>query len=211
MLHDREAGDLLEQEERMFAFLSEIIVAARKALAKAPKLFSFASTYAFGAVAQKRTQDCFTSKLWYYRDRDFDNWLPIDQSNIDAGNVTVLTPMKSWTFAEAAVSILNVSPDTPIATLGKLLIERGHTMTLTQVEAMVEATERGEKTGMVTNGYGNFFFVENADSSVSVAGVDRGDDDRPWHAGVYGLAFSGRWRAVGRLVVCNLDPSKLGL
>lgn len=210
-LHDGAAGDLLEQEERMSAFLSDVITAARKGLAKAPKLFSAASTYALGAVAGTKTKKCFAGKLWYYRDSDFDNWLPADQPNAEASAITVLTPMKDWTFAEAAVSILNVSPDTPVATLGMLLKERGHTMTLAQAEAMVNFTERSAKTGLRTDGYANFFFVENKDGSVSVADVRRRVDGRHWRAGVGELADCYRWRADIRLLVCNLDPSKLGL
>lgn len=213
-LHDGVAGDRLEQEARMSAFISDIIVATRKGLASAPKLFSSASPYALKAVAGKKTKECCVGPIWNpnWRDSDLDSWLPGDQPNSDAGVVTVLTPMKDWTFAEAAVSVLNdVSPDTPVETLARLLKERRHTMTLAQVEAMAEATERGEKTGMVVNGYGNFAFVENEDGSVSVVNVRRRGDDRPWRASVYELAYDNRWHAGGRLMVCNLDPRILGL
>ncbi len=204
---DGKSGDQLETN--LQAFLADIRAAALKHSAKAPKLFSSASTYVLGAVARKKTKKCFTSKLWYYRAGDLDNWLPADQPWAGAVTITVLTPMKDWTFAEAARSILNASPDTPVATLGALLKKHQLTMTLAQAEAMVEATERGENTGLRTDGYGNFFFVENEDGSVSVAYVDR--DDRRWRAFVYELGDGYRWCAVYRLVVCNLDPLKLGL
>ncbi|MDR3547758.1 MAG: hypothetical protein P4M11_05755 [Candidatus Pacebacteria bacterium] len=214
-LYDVGAGDQLEQEEMMSVFLSDVIAAARKGMAKAPRLFSSASTYPQRAVAGKKTKKCFTGNLWGHRDSDFDRWLSADQPDADAGAVTVLTPEKDWTFAEAAVSVLNVSPDTPILVLAKLLIKRGHTMPLTRVEAMAEATERGEKTSMVTNNWGNFAFIDNGDpggeNPVSVAHVVRYDDARPWSAYVYVLADSNRWIAGYRLMVCNLDPSKLGL
>jgi hypothetical protein len=210
-LHDPDAFDLLNQQERMDVFLSEVIAAARKALTKAPKLFSYASTYALGAVNGKKTRKCCTGKLWHYRDGDFDNCLPANQSGADAGTITVLTPTKNWTFAEAAISVLNVSPDTPVDVLGKLLKERGHTMTLAQAESMTEATERGDKTGMVTNGWGNFFFVENKDGGISVVSVRRRDGIRLWCAGVGGLEYSYCWRADLRIMVSNLDTSKLGL
>ncbi len=118
--------------------------------------------------------------------------------------------MKDWTFSQAAFAVLNMPLDTPTGTLISLLKERGHTMTLPQIEEMVEATERGEDTGLVTNGYSNFAFVENEDGSVSVARVARDGDDRPWRA-LSALADSRRWYADNRLMVCNLDPSKLGL
>lgn len=208
---DGESGDQLEAN--LEAFLADIKAAAIRRSAKAPKLFSSASTYALGTVVGKKTKKCCTGKLWYYRDGDFDNWLPGDQPNTDSGTVTVLTPMKDWTFAEAAVSVLNVSPDTPVAILGKLLKERGFTMTLTQLEAIVEATERGNATGLRTDGWGNFAFVEtgNENNPVSVASMLRNDDARPWFAYVNGLSNDYRWGADYRLMVCNLDPSKLGL
>jgi hypothetical protein len=208
---DAEAGN--QGENNLQVFLADIRASWVKHTAKAPKLFSSASTYALGAVSGKKTKKCFTGKFWYYRDNDFDNWLSADQPNAIACTVTVLTPMKDWTFVEAAVSVLNVSPDTPVVTLGKLLIERGHTMPLTKLEAMAEATERGEKTGMVTNGWGNFAFVEtgNENNPVSVGCVLRSGVDRHWSAGVFGLSHVFRWFAGVRLLVCNLDPSKLGL
>ena len=100
---------------------------------------------------------------------------------------------------------------TPTKPLGSLLIERGHTMTLVQVENMVGRTENGEATGMRTDGYANFFFVEtsNEDDPVSVADVLR--DGSRWGANVDRLGRGGRWRVGFRLLVRNLDASRLGL
>ncbi len=204
---DGQSADQLEIN--LQEFLADIRAAVLKHSAKAETLFSSASTYVLAAIDGKPTKQCFTGKLWYYRNDDFDNRLPADQPWAGAGTITVLTPMKDWTFAEAAVSILNVSSGTLSDTLGALLKERHHTMTLAQAEALVEASERGEVTGLRTDGYANFFFVENEDGSVSVAFVDR--DGRQWRARVRGLARGGRWYAGHRLMVCNLDPSKLGL
>jgi hypothetical protein len=80
-------------------------------------------------------------------------------------------------------------------------------MTLTQAEEMVEATERGEKTDMRTNGYSNFFFVEtgNEDNPVSVAVVYR--DDSRWRALVSRLDYGSRWDADFRLLVRNLKDA----
>ena len=82
-------------------------------------------------------------------------------------------------------------------------------MTLAQAEAMVEATEsKSGNTGMRTDGWANWFFVENKDGSVSVAFVVR--DVSGWFASVDRLGLGLRWYADFRLLVRNLDASKLG-
>ena len=122
--------------------------------------------------------------------------------------ISTLAPSKRATFAEWAAAVLGVSTNTLIQTLGELLKERGHIMTEAQVEEMKKATDHGEKTGMRTDGWGNFYFVENEDGSVSVGVVDRGRHD--WGADVYSLDSDYRWFTVSRLLVRNLDASKLG-
>ena len=176
-------------------------------------LFSVVATTNLGAVVGKKTKKCFTGSRWVYHDSDFDNWLPSDQPKTDACAITTLASARNWTFIEAAVAILGIigiDGSTNIATIGKLLIENGHTITLAQAEEMVERTESGEETKMRTDGYGNFFFVETGDSKdpVSVGSVSR--DGRDWDAVVDPLGGGVcRWRADYRLLVRNLDTLKL--
>lgn len=179
--------------------------------AKPTPLFSTVATTELGAVAGKKTKKCFVDISRYtYRDAGFDDWLPANQPNADACVITTLAPSREWTFAEAAAAVLVVPADTPIKTLGELLIKRGHTITLPQDEEMMEKTENGEKIEMRVNGYGNFCFVETGDpkNPVSVGHVYRGE--RAWHAYVHSLGDGNRWRASHRLLVRNLDASKLG-
>ena len=171
-------------------------------------LFSVIATTRFGTVTGKKTKKCFIGSRYVYRDSDFDGWLPKNQPDVDACIITTLAPIKDWTFAEAAAAILDIGVGTDIALMGKLLIEHGHTITLPQVEEMVEKTERNEKTGIRIDGWGNFFFVENEDGTVSVGFVIRGE--RAWRADVFRLGRGPRWGADGRLLVRNLDASKLG-
>ena len=182
----------------------------KRELKKPTRLLSAIATTNLGIVEAKPTEKCFTGSRWVHRDSDFDSWLPASQPNADACSMATLTPSRDWTFAEAAAAVLGIGAGTSIALLGSLLIEHGHTMTLAQAEEMVEATERGEKTGMRTDGYWNFFFVETGDpkNPVSVGNVNRGG--RAWSAGVDRLGDDRRWRADRRLLVRNLDASKLG-
>jgi hypothetical protein len=93
--------------------------------------------------------------------------------------------------------------------LGRSLIANDYTMTLTQAEDMVERTKRMEATGMRADGYGNFFFVETGDPKNPVSVGRVGHLDHDWGAGVGRLVRSGRWGAGNRLLVRNLDASKL--
>ncbi|MHB8660882.1 MAG: hypothetical protein ACYC75_03055 [Minisyncoccota bacterium] len=182
--------------------------------AEETKQYPFCSVIAttqLGAVGGKKTSKCFTNpSRYYYRDDDFDNWLPANQSEADACVISTFEFKKDWMFEEAAAKVLGFSAaGTNSKLLGETLIENGHTITLAQAEEMVEKTERGEQTGMRTEGYANFFFVEtgNEDEPVSVARVGR--DDSRWYADVYRLDIGRRSDAGHRLLVRNLDASKL--
>lgn len=171
------------------------------------KLLSIVATTSLAGIGGKKTKKCFTGSRYYYRDSDLDRWLPANQPKCDACVISTLAPTEDVTFAQWSASILGVATDTPVETLANLLKERGYVMTLAQVEAMVDATERGETTGLRTDNWGNFFFVEDNDGGVSVGYVDR--DDRDWDAHVDRLGSGGRWRAGDRILVRNLDTSKL--
>ncbi len=168
-------------------------------------LLSVVATTNLVNTVGKKTGDCFTSPQYVYRNRDFDNWLSANQPNAPACAISTLALSSDWTFLEAAAGILGIGAGTDVLLLGKLLIKHG--MTLTQVEKMVEATERGENTGMRTDDWNNFFFIENSDGSVSVGCVGR--DDRGWYASVDRLVRDDRWRTGNRLLVRNLDASTL--
>jgi len=178
---------------------------------KQASFFSIIASTALGAVAGKPTKKCFAGSYYAYRDTDFDRWLPADQLQATPCEITTLASAKDATFAQWVSTILGVSASTPTKTLGSLLIERSHAMTLVQADNVVGRTENGEATGMQTNGYANFFFVEtgNEDDPVSVARVRRYDSR--WNAYVDGLGDVIRWSAGGRILVRNLDASKLGL
>ena len=174
---------------------------------KSTSLFSVIASTDLGAVVGKPTKQCFTGSRYAYRDGDFDPLLPADQPMAAACTVTTLVPAREATFAEWVRAILGVTADTPVEMLGPLLKERGHTMTLTQVEDMVEAAERKAKNGMRVDGWGNFFFMENEDGSVSVGYVRRAG--RGWSAYVFSLGRGSVWLVGSRLLVRNLDASKL--
>ena len=208
-LTDEEMNGWMDNPRATKKFLSDLKPPEMAPAKPTPLLFVIATTN-LGAVARKKTEQCFTGSRYAYRDGDFDNWIPANQPNADACVITTLAPSKGWTFAEAAVAVLGIGASTDVVLLGNLLIQHGHTMTLAQAEEMVEKTERDEKTGMRTDGYANFFFVETGDEKnpVSVAHVSR--DDSRWSAYVFRLVRGYRCYAARRLLVRNLsDASKL--
>ncbi len=188
-------------------------VPKKKPEKKAP-FFSILATTNLGAIAGKKTNECFTNRRRYARrDGDLCNGLPWDQSSADASVISTLAAVsKDWTFVEVACALPGVEQTTDIVQLSRSLIACGYTMTLAQAEEMVEATERDEKTGMLTHGGGNFFFIKTTDPKyrVSVGSVVRGA--RTWFAYVDWLVRVTCWSAAdNRLLVRNLDASKLAL
>lgn len=136
----------------------------------------------------KATKDCF--KDFYYRDSYLNKWLPKEQPARE-GEVTVLSLDKEMTFLEMAEHFLGTKDPAEI---------KKYTLTLPMVEKLVE---NAEANGLRIDGWGNFFFVENADGSVSVANVNRNASQ--WNVNVNELADSYRWHADNRLMVWQLD------
>ena len=130
-------------------------------------------TITVGATKTKPTTNCFTDTArYYYRDNDLDRYLPKNQSDQAESQFGVLPLTETTTFKEFAESVLGTQGD--LKTLAKLLQQRGYTTTLPAIEALIERQESGEDTGLLTNGWANFFFVDNEDGeSVSVVGVGR--------------------------------------
>ncbi len=169
---------------------------------------SIVATTHLDAVKGKKTAKCFTDD-WYYRSDDFDRWLGKSQPDADSCTVSACAMGKDWLFVEAARALPGVGQTSDIAVLGRSLIACGYTVTLPQIEDLKVRTERGEDTGMRTDGYGNFFFVETGDpeNPVSVGYVCR--VDRGWVADVFRLGRDDRWYVDYRLLVRNLDASRL--
>lgn len=199
----------MNSPEEMKKFLSGLKASATAAKLS-PRLSVFA-TISLGAIAGKKTAECFTlGQRYSYRDRDFDDWPTTSQSGSGACIITTLVLARDWTFAEAAAKVLGIPDDHSLSLvrLGQRLIEAGYTMTLAQAEEMVEATERGYVTGMNTYSRGNFFFVEtgNPQEPVSVVGVFR--KEQQWVAFVNCLYSDKRWSADDRLLVHNFGAPK---
>lgn len=152
------------------------------------------------ATKAKNTATCFTNQArYYYHDGDLDKFLPKVQPVQPESQLTVCELTEVAIFKEMAESVLGVSRD--INTLSKLLKDRGCTTTLTAIEALIERQENVENVGLLTNGWANFFFVENEDESVSVVFVLR--FARLWSVSPFSLGRGRGWGVGSHLFVRN--------
>lgn len=166
------------------------------------KLFSVVAETELGAVAGKNTEQCFTGSRYAFRDGDFDRWLPAYQPKAGVCTVTTLSPKKGTTFVEWVIALFDAPTDTSVEILSKLIKKCGYVMTLTQAEEIVKAAERTPNSNMRTDGFNNFFFVENEDGNISVAFVHH---NSRWSADIARLDDDHRW-SDGFLLVRNLPP-----
>ena len=164
---------------------------AEVVIEKTTRLLKEISKVILPATTEKKTKDCFKGDRYYFCDNDLDSLLPKVQSTGKAGQFTANQLEKELNFKEVAQAILGVD-EAPLNDLAKGIIEKGHTVVLPQIESLIERTDAGEATGLLTNGYGNFFFVQNSEGGVSVVYVFR-HDGRLWCVYVYHFGCDGRW------------------
>lgn len=159
------------------------------------------------AVSAKDTSQCLIGTIYGYRDSDIDRWLRKTQLAKRASTVSVYGFSKEMPFGTMARSVVKVGEDVSLDRVGKLLKKRKHTVTLSQLEQLIERQERGEDVGLRTDGWANFAFVENEDGSVSVVGVGRSVGR--WDRSVRSLGRGRVWYRDGRLVLSNSAASAL--
>ncbi|OYV63215.1 MAG: hypothetical protein B7X03_02635 [Parcubacteria group bacterium 21-58-10] len=204
-------GSISEEEAKRFLRREDPFVqpkvSARSAGVATP--FPVIATTMLSLVTGKPTKKCFPRSRYAYRGGEIDDWLPKEQPETLVCVITTFAPPLKATFVEWAAAILSVPVNTPTRALGSLLVERGHTMTLVQAEDMMEQTKKGGLTGVRTDGWDNFFFVEtgNEDDPVSVARISFSKSR--WEAGVLRFNSSFEWAAGHSLLVRSSDASKL--
>ena len=161
----------------------------------------------------RTVSECFSDiVLWAQRSSNFEDWFPIKkQPATPEGLLTVVEAEKDWMFRESAESLPGVSKDLNRVALGNQLIKLGYTITNTQAEKAVMMTEAGETTHLRIDGYGNFFFTQTGDKNnpVAVGCVGWVLGDEGYYASVRSLDDGNGWAVKARLIIRNLDPSKL--
>ncbi|OHB01610.1 MAG: hypothetical protein A3A96_02995 [Candidatus Zambryskibacteria bacterium RIFCSPLOWO2_01_FULL_39_39] len=189
--------DVLSRVRMVIEGTAEIVVKS---------VLSLVATVKVAIVGAKKTADCFIDKTRYcYRDADLDGWLPEDQSIQPESKFSVQRLNTPATFKQAVESFLGVTGDIPM--LAKTLRERGCVTTLPTIETLIEQQEGGQDVDLRTNGYANFFFVEEKaenegeEPSVSVVSADRGGGQ--WGVSVRRLAHDSEWDTEDRFFFRN--------
>ncbi|MBX4209541.1 hypothetical protein KW799_02540, partial [Candidatus Parcubacteria bacterium] len=103
---------------------------------------------------------------------------------------------------KVAAAVLGIDESSNLDLLAKALIGNGHTVSLAQIELLIEQVEMGEEAQLRTDGYANFFFVEDKNGSVSVVDVRRYDRGR-WNVRVHRLGYGIRWGVAFRFFSRN--------
>ena len=170
---------------------------------KVKKIFSRFKTVTVGAVTAKKTADCFTDKTrYFFRDGDLDKFLPKHQSDQAESRFGVLQLTEPATFKKFVENVLGTKGS--LQTLAKLLKERSLTTTLPAIETLIERQENGDDVGLRTDGWANFFFVENEDGdSVSVVYVCR--RGRQWDVYQSSCGGGSGWGADARFFLRNFS------
>ncbi|MDP3962395.1 MAG: hypothetical protein Q8Q03_00805 [bacterium] len=176
------------------------VVAEEKVQVALEKIIEVIKQITTGVVGEKKTADCFTSKdRYYHRDGDLDNWLPETQAEQPSAIFSVNKIRKESTFKEMAEEIVGAKGN--VKKLSQIIIERKHTTTLPTIESLIERQEGGEDVGLRTDGWANFFFVEDNNGDVSVVRVGR--HGGRWGVSVRRLGCDDRWSVERRVFVRN--------
>lgn len=166
-------GDVLAKVRLVIEGTAEIVIKS---------IFSFVATIKVAATKGKKTADCFTNKTRYYNpDPDLVNWFA-DQPDQEASEFSVQQLAVPGTFKQVVESFLGVSGE--ISVLAKTLRERGHVTTLPVIELLVKRQEAGEDVDLQTDGWANFFFVEEKKEK---------EKEDPGVLVVYVYRNAGRW------------------
>lgn len=195
-----------------------------EAPAKRKPLLTVVATTNLGAIASKETAACCT-RLCYDEHRYDELNRRLDKVQLHTKGCTISTcapAVRGWTWVEAAWSLPNIRQNaTSITRLDRALLIYGYTITLSQIEDLIERTERGENTGLggkVTNAF-CFMQQRNGGDTVVVGEIMHNNLSGSWGINITGFDFYALDRSPQynsqfldidyRLLIPNLDASKL--
>jgi len=169
-------------------------------------LLTVIETVSLDTVAGKATTDCFTDTARYSQDGNgYTHDLPVFQPATGACAISTYVFRAKMTSKRLASVVLGVPLETPVAELSRLLKERGHLVTLPQLEQLVQAV----KIDLRVNRLGTFFFVENVQGDVSIGDMYGDCHDRRWRIRIDDLDDDFGWGIGNHLLVRGLDATRL--
>jgi hypothetical protein len=150
------------------------------------------------AFPTRSLKDCFANKNRYPRGFDtsvsdgrYISWPEVIPEQ-EAGRVRVFKMKGMASYAMLAAELLQVSNETPVSWLQQLLVKRGHTLTLSAIEGIIELHTEGNDLGLAPPPRhnnrsfhpGNLAFVEVKHGVVDVIHFNRKSSKR-WDVSRY--------------------------
>lgn len=140
----------------------------------------------FPSIGDMRTtEECFTGSLWSnskYREGRLRKLFPKDQRSSGACTLTGFDCSRDCLPTEAIANILNIDKGVriPNSHLCELLITGGYTVTLPQIERLVEMDHRGKRRNGISREEGNVFFARTYNPENPIVGCFVGyyEEDR---------------------------------
>lgn len=172
---------------------------------------SLLTSIPLGAVASKKTRDCFPGEQ---RLRGFliTGFLPEEQPAADACTVSTYRLPYHWTLTGVLLKLPGIKSVNNTTELGNELVKQGYVFeSLAQAESLALATISGIDTGMQVHGGNNFFLYATGHEQVPVL---VGDIFRARHADNWRFdtdflrRINGR-SADDRILIRNLEASLL--
>jgi|GEM_PF-2685756 len=188
-----------ELTEALRAMIENIGTKCQKVMSK---FKSIVASFTVATVDKIKVSDCFTDKIWVYRDGDWDRWLTKLTPATPAGKPAVYELTENGPTVKGMAQFVLGTTEYDIAKLAKALVANGKTFSPKQVDDLVIRFVKGEKAiGLNDNSYANLFFVHDDDGNVFVAGVGLGSGG--WCVGVYRLDSDSGWNAGRRFFTRN--------
>lgn len=166
------------------------------------------------ALDEYPTKECFKTGYYVQCDSDFDELsdeFPVNQIATSECSISALS-FCGFTLIECVNAVFGISGETNTVALGKFLINREHTMTLSQIEEIVRLTKTRTNTGLSGFDFtSNFFFVEtgNVKKPVSVVNVST-HENGGWRVNLHDFLDDKREGEADRLFLNNLNLSNIG-
>ncbi len=169
------------------------------------QLFSVGPTTEVGPTKDRLTTECLLPPRFSNLDERFYENLPILQNATEQCKITAVTLKVRLSIAIWGSAILGIDKNTDAWQVGIMLSLKHLTLTLPQIEQVVELTEAQNDTGMVTDRPGNFCFVERNGIGVVPVYLNRGHS---WDKCAIDIRDSRLWFNGFILLLANWTPPK---
>ncbi len=186
-LTNDEMSDWMDSPEALSEIMTELKTPGRF-------LYKERTRMRLDAVAAKETSECFASPAERYgkRNLNLDQWTTKCQEATRTCVISVVVPCITTTHLRWGAGLLGLRKNIP-GGFGSLLLDRGYTLTLSQVEKLIERTEKAgaESTGLSINSSTHFFtkIKKEINGGIAIGKLVR--SNREWNIWIGTFGYSG--------------------